>query len=92
MSRHPTKRRRLYWLERYLDPDTGRYTFRLRTDDPEEDAADAQPVSSLDPENDRVRVLTVDVTYTPSHGGELTWADLALHPDHPNSLTKSFRQ
>jgi len=90
-SASPPDEGTLYWLERYLDTDTGRYTFRLRTDDPDDDASGAQLVSSLDPEKDRVRVLTVDVTYSPAQGlGDLTWSDLALHPGHPASLSRQF--
>ena len=81
----------LYWLERFLDTSTGRYTFRLRTDNPGGGAADAKRVSDLKPGEDHVRVLTVDVTYAPGQGAtELTWTDLALHPDHPASLVKQF--
>jgi len=81
----------IYWLERFLDTNTGRYTFRLRTDDPDGDASGATLVSDLDPATQRVRVLTADVTYAPTRGGdELTWSELALHPEHANSLGKQF--
>ena len=87
----PPDRGTFYWIERILDDDTGRYTFRLRADEPGEEPESPRLVDSLTPGTDVVRVLTVDVTYTPEQGlGELAWTDLALHPEHPASLFKQF--
>lgn len=83
----------LYWLERYLDAGSGRHTFRLRNNAPGSDAGDALLVTELNPATDEVRILTVDVTFAPNHGGtEERWSGLTFHPDHPQSLTKQFAE
>jgi phage tail sheath protein FI len=78
----------LYWVERYFDEPTGRWTFRLRDDNP----ANAPTTAvALDQVGD-VRVLTVSVIVSElgRFGFEQSWEGLTFHPEHRQSLSRVF--
>jgi phage tail sheath protein FI len=79
----------LYWVERFFDEPAGRWTFRLRNDNPANDPPVA-PVT-LDQVGD-VRVLTVSVIVSPlgRFGFEQSWEGLTFHPAHRQSLSRVF--
>jgi phage tail sheath protein FI len=79
----------LYWVERFFDEPAGRWTFRLRDDDPATDPPSA-PVT-LD-QVGTVRVLTVSVLVSPlgRFGFEQSWEGLTFHPGHRQSLSRVF--
>jgi uncharacterized protein len=79
----------LYWVDRYFEEDTGRWSFRLRNDNPTNDP----PVGAVDLDSlSRVRVLTVNVLVSPlgRFGFEQSWEGLTFHPDHRQSLSNVF--
>ena len=82
----------LFWLERFRDPTTDRYNYRLRQNDPTGSGLNAPVVTSLQPGTNEVRIITMDVTIGPM--GEFispqTWEGLTFHPQHSNSLSRVF--
>ncbi len=79
----------LYWVDRYFDEDTGRWTYRLRDDNPTNDP----PVGAVSLDDvATVRVLTAGVVLSPlgRFGDELSWEGLTFHPDHRQSLSRVF--
>jgi Bacteriophage tail sheath protein len=78
----------LYWLDRYFDDASGRFTFRLRRDDPGSPPSGALELADVS----EVRVLTVGVVILPNSvlGQEESWEGLSFHPDHPRSLSQVF--
>jgi phage tail sheath protein FI len=82
----------LYWIERYYDESSKRWSFRLRQDNPADDASSALLLSSLSADTDKVYVITVNVTVGAmgKFMQELNWEKLAFHPQHRNALTKVF--
>jgi phage tail sheath protein FI len=79
----------LYWVERFFDEPAGRWTYRLRDDDPTSDPP-VNPVT-LDLVDD-VRVLTATVIVSPlgRFGFEQSWEGLTFHPEHRSSLSRVF--
>ncbi len=78
----------LYWLDRFFDDPSGRFSFRLRQNDP-----GASPTNALAlDEVGAVRVLTVGVVVTPQGevGQEESWDGLTFHPEHRRSLSRVF--
>lgn len=78
-----------YWVESYFDSTNSRQSLRLRRNDPgSTDSSDAVELGSV------TYVMPVTVSVSVSALGrfsnEMVWEDLALHPDHPNSLDKIF--
>ena len=81
----------LYWVDQYYDPTLNRLRQRLRRDDPDQDP----PVGAVELDAvDDVRRVTVSVLV--DHTGRFTtdqvWEGMALHPQHPRSLTRAFPQ
>lgn len=78
----------LHWLDRYFDDASGRFTFRLRRDDP---GGSPSGAIELDAVSD-VRVLTVGVVIQPNSvlGQEESWEGLTFHPEHRRSLSQVF--
>ncbi|MCG8460203.1 MAG: phage tail sheath subtilisin-like domain-containing protein [Holophagales bacterium] len=78
----------LYWAERYFDAQLGRHTFRLRQNDPDQDASGATALTAVSD----VRVLTVSVLVRPPgrFAVEQSWEGLTFHPAHPRSLSQVF--
>jgi phage tail sheath protein FI len=85
----PASAGRLFWVDRYFDPEVGRWTHRLRDDSPDNDppagAVELDQVGS-------VRVLTVGVVLSPlgRFGSEQSWEGLTFHPGHRQSLSRTF--
>jgi uncharacterized protein len=79
----------IYWVDRYFDEVTGRWTHRLRNDDPGNDPP-TSPVA-LDQVGD-VRVLTVSVLVSElgRFGSEQSWEGLTFHPGHRQALSRVF--
>jgi len=84
----PTGDGTLYWLDRYFDDQSGRFTFRLRGDDPGSPPSGAVELADVA----SVRVLTVGVVVQPNSelGQEESWEGLTFHPEHRRSLTHVF--
>lgn len=78
----------IYWVERFFDDATGRWTHRLRQDDPDA----AVPVAVGLDEVDEVRVLSVSVLVSAlgRFGFEQSWENLTFHPAHRQSLSRVF--
>jgi phage tail sheath protein FI len=81
----------LYWAERYFDNTNKRQSWRFYA----EGATSGNPtllLTDLDPDSDYVRIVTVSVVIT--FPGQVMrtelFPNLALHPDHPNSLSQMF--
>ena len=79
----------LYWVDQYYDATLNRLRLRLRGDDPDQDP----PVGEVELDAvDDVRRVTVSVLV--DHTGRFTtdqaWEGLALHPQHPRSLSRTF--
>lgn len=86
----PPEPGQLYWIERYFDETIRRHTYRLRQNDPDQDAGGAVQLNRVV----AVRLVTVTVT-VPTSGkfsDDLVWEDLTFHPDHPNSLSVIFAE
>lgn len=83
----------LYWLEQYFIESDNRWTYKLRSLDPDVTEDSAMLVSDL-PEGTQVKVLTVNVTFGAlgrfSH--DLGWENLTFHPGHKNALTRIFAE
>ncbi len=82
----------LFWVDRFFDEAAGRWTYRLRDDDPANDPP-VNPVMLGDiAAGDQVRVLTVGVVLSPlgRFGDEMSWEGLTFHPDHRQSLSRVF--
>lgn len=80
---------RVLWADRFFDDALMRTTFRLRSDDPDQDP----PVGELTLDQvTQVRVLTVSVLVSPlgRFGDEQAWEGLTFHPSHPRSLASFF--
>lgn len=79
----------LYWVDRFFDDVAGRWTYRLRDDDP----INNPPVGAVTlDEAGTVRVLTASVVLSPlgRFGDELSWEGLTFHPAHRQSLSRVF--
>jgi len=79
----------LYWVDRYFNETDGRWTHRLRRDDP----VNATPVGAVElDEVDSVQVVTVGVVVSPlgRFGDEQAWEGLTFHPGHRQSLSRVF--
>lgn len=79
----------LYWLERYFDDSTQRYTFRLRQNDPDQNPDPAAPALA-DVTDVRIVTVTVTVGAMGKFGQSQSWENLSFHPDHTRALTKVF--
>jgi uncharacterized protein len=79
----------IYWVDRFFDDVTGRWTHRLRDDDP--GAGPAVSPVALDTVI-QVRVLTVSVLVSAlgRFGFEQSWEGLTFHPEHRQSLSRVF--
>jgi phage tail sheath protein FI len=80
---------RLYWVDRFFDEGAGRWSHRLRDDDPTNDP----PVGAVSLDAvDTVRVLTVGVVLSPlgRFGDETSWEGLTFHPGHRQALSRVF--
>jgi phage tail sheath protein FI len=79
---------RLYWVERFFDEPAGRWTHRLREEDPAADPATAVTLDQVG----SVRVLTVSVIVSAlgRFGFEQAWEGLTFHPEHRQSLSRVF--
>lgn len=83
----------LYWLERFRDPATDRFSFRFRQNDPTSSGDQAPTVADLRPDaGNEVRIVTVSVTVGPMGEfiGSQTWENLTFHPQHASSLSRVF--
>lgn len=87
-SASPPEAGRLYWAERYFDETSHGRTFRLRRDNPGEDASGAVPLNQL--QSARPVTVSVTVTTTGKYADETTWEDLGFHPGSYNALTELF--
>ena len=79
----------IYWVDRFFEEPTGRWTYRLRNDDPTNDP----PVGAVAlADVVRVRVLTVGVITSAlgRFGFEQSWEGLTFHPEHRQSLSQVF--
>lgn len=79
----------LFWVESFFDEGLNRHSHQLHR----LDATEIPPEVILDlDEVDSIQRLTVSVILGPTglFGNEQSWEDLALHPDHPNSLSHVF--
>jgi len=79
----------LYWVERFFDVPAGRWTHRLRDDDPANDPATG-PVALDDVTSVRVLTVGVVVSRMGKFGDEQSWEGLTFHPDHLQSLSRVF--
>lgn len=82
----------LFWVERFFDTVTNRWTHRLRNDDPNTPVPTPVLLGDLDPLTDSVRVLTVGVVVSSlgRFGDEQAWEGLTFHPTHRQSLRRVF--
>jgi len=82
----------LYWVEPYFNETDGRWTHRLRNDDPAIAPEDASPPPVELSDVDSVRVLTVGVVVSPlgNFGDEQGWEGLTFDPRHRSSLSRVF--
>ena len=80
----------LYWVDRYFDESSHRKTYRLRRDDPGQDASGAVALNQLQ----AVYPVTVTVTVTTNgkYADDIVWEDLTFHPGTYNSLTELFAE
>ncbi len=87
-AQSPPASGQLYWLERYFDESERRDTFRLRQNDPNEDATGAVQLDQLH----EVQLVTVSVIAGAmgQFGEEQSWDQLTFHPQHPRSLSEQF--
>lgn len=78
----------VFWVERTFDASTNTESHVLRSDD----SPGQITLDTLDPANDEVRVLTVNVVVTPTgqFEDEVSWQDLSFHGEHKSSLLKVF--
>lgn len=79
----------LYWADRYFNEVDGRWTFRLRRDNPDNDP----PVNAVElGAVGSVRVLTVGVIIERQgkFADQESWEGLTFHPGHPSSLSRVF--
>jgi phage tail sheath protein FI len=78
----------LYWVERYFDEPTGRWTFRLRDDNPVNPPTNAVALNEVG----NVRLLTASVLVSElgRFGFEQSWEGLTFHPEHRQSLSRVF--
>lgn len=79
----------LYWVDQYYDETLKRLRLRLRRDDPEQEP----PVGAVELDAvDDVRRVTVSVLvdHTGRFSADQVWEGLALHPQHPRSLSRTF--
>ncbi len=79
----------LFWVERFFDQPSGRWTHRLRDDDPANDP----PVGAVSIDDvSSVRVLTVGVVVSSmgKFGDEQAWEGLTFHPGHLQALSRVF--
>jgi hypothetical protein len=79
----------IYWVDRFFNDTTGRWTYRLRNDD----AGNDPPINAVSLDDvDTVRVLTVGVVLSPlgQFGFEQSWEGLTFHPEHRQSLSRVF--
>ena len=79
---------RLYWVERFFDEPAGRWTYRLRDDDP--DTLTPAPVTLDQVGNVRVLTVSVLVSALGRFGFEQAWENLTFHPQHRQSLSRVF--
>lgn len=79
----------LFWVENFFDEDLNRYSYQLHRLD--STVSPAEVIVDLD-EVDSIQRLNVSVILGPMghFGNEQSWEDLALHPDHPSSLSNVF--
>lgn len=85
----PTADGEIYWVDRFFDAGIGRWSQRLRQDDPTGDAV-IGAVALADIRE--ARVLTVSVIVSPlgQFGLEQSWENLTFHPSHRRSLERVF--
>jgi phage tail sheath protein FI len=77
----------LYWVDQYYDGTLNRLRLRLRRDEPDQDP----PLDelALDAVDDVRRVtVSVIVDHNGRFSGDQVWEGLALHPQHPRSLSR----
>lgn len=87
-AQSPPATGQLYWLERYFDETERRDTFRLRQNDPTQDATGAVGLDQLH----SVQLVTVSVITGAMgrFGEEQSWDQLTFHPENPRSLSEQF--
>jgi Bacteriophage tail sheath protein len=76
-----------YWTERYFDDQANRVTWRFHPG-----SGGNLELTALDPDHDQVRVVmaNVEVTYPGKFRRREEWGNLAFHPAHDRSLTRTF--
>jgi len=82
----------LYWLERFFDETTQRFTFRLHRDNSGSPPVGDLALTNLTPGVDDVRIVTVTVTIgaMSKFGLPQTFENVSFHPDHKRALGKVF--
>lgn len=77
----------LYWADEVRDANNQK-TWQFRA----EDSSNDRHLSDLDPDADKVRIVTVDleVTIPGLYPRTLAWEGLTFHPDHDSGLGKVF--
>lgn len=90
-SHSPPTDAQWYWVEEFFDESLNRYSNRLRQTDSAVSPGDV--IVGLS-DVDTVRRLTVSVLIgSMGHfGNTQSWEDLALHPQHPNSISTVFSE